>query len=110
MTSLQDIPFEYNEINEIFKFSLTAYQKTGEENLSFLYLMKVVMLLTKARGDCDIIFENVSNYKLILTKLSVYFEKNHKPSQDQLVSEIVLYQVDYFKLLMLHQKLHEFLV
>ena len=80
LTSLQDIPFEYNEINEIFKFSLTAYQKTGEENLSFLYLMKVVMLLTKARGDCDIIFENVSNYKLILTKLSVYFEKNHKPS------------------------------
>ena len=70
--------------------------------------MKVVMLLTKGR-DCDDIYSNVNNYVEILEKLCTFFDKNKDPGEDLLVTEIVLYQVDYFKLLMLHNKLHEFL-
>ena len=43
---LQDILKEVDEIDPIFNFIANAYEKTTE-NLSFLYFIKVVMLLTK---------------------------------------------------------------
>ena len=55
LPSLQNILNQPQDIDRIFAFILKAYEKTNEENLSFLYFMKVVMLLTK-QVPCDEIF------------------------------------------------------
>jgi hypothetical protein len=51
---LQDIMTSTKERDNIFSFILTAFEKTNE-SLSFLYFMRVVMLLTK-KGDNNLLF------------------------------------------------------
>ena len=85
---------DVDKIDKIFNFIITAYDRTGE-NLSFLYFMKVVMLLTK-KVDVGHVYNTSKYFKAkdgngILEKFAVFFEKNHNMKTDPLTIEIVLY-------------------
>lgn len=63
------------EIDKIFAFIIYAY-KTTNENLSFLYFMKVVMLLTK-QNDCGMLYNESEKFRThggILEKFAKFFE------------------------------------
>lgn len=79
----------------------------AREDLSFLYFLKVVMLLTK-QYDIEEIYANSQYFKSkhgILDLFDQFFKKHHKVTNDALQTEIVLYQIDYYKLLMSFPKL-----
>ena len=108
---LQDLLTTVVQIDKIFAFIIMAYANTGSENLSFLYFMKVVMLLTK-KVNCNEIYNNSKYFKAkngILEKFDKFFTANQNDTKDQLTTEIILYQIDYYKLLMNYQALHSFL-
>ena len=91
----------------MFGFILEA-QQTTNESLSFLYFMRVTMLLTK-KFDNDGLFKRSENFKKVLEKISENFKANMRDKDDDLVKEIVLYQIDYYRFLMSYRELHVFL-
>lgn len=66
------------------------------------------MLLTK-KSDNNQLFKQSDKFKKVLDKISTNFKKNMREQDDELVKEILLYQVDYFKFLMEFEVLHAFL-
>lgn len=71
--------------------------------------MRVVMLLTK-KFDNNLLFkQSPKNFKIVLEKISENFKENMMQRNDDLVKEIVLYQIDYYRFLMNYKELHVFL-
>ena len=94
-------------IDKIFTFVLQAYE-TAKESLSFLYLMRVVMLLTK-KSDTDSVQHQSTCFQQVLNKIFKNFHDNKHRVDDDLIKEILLYQIDYFRFLMNNTNLSEFL-
>ena len=61
---LQDLITNSEERENIFSFILTALDKTNE-SLSFLYFMRVLMLLTK-KGDNNLLFRQSKQFQTAL--------------------------------------------
>ena len=83
---------ELGKIDQIFNFSIKAFNM-AREDLSFLYFLKVVMLLTK-QYDLEEIYANSQYFKSkhgILDLFDQFFKKHHKVTNDALQTEIVLY-------------------
>lgn len=62
--------------------------------------MRVTMLLTKKLSNNDDLYRRSANFKKVLARISEYFSKNKLVEDDDLVKEIVLYQIDYYRFLM----------
>jgi len=107
---LQDILSDINKIdkiNEMFDFILNA-QKHTNEALSFLYFMRVTMLLTKKISK-DELYKQSNQFRFVLHKIAEHFIQNLNVKQDELLLEIMLYEIDFFRLLMGHKELDVFL-
>ena len=72
--------------------------------------MRVTMLLTKKLSNNDDLYKRSANFKKVLERISEYFMKNSLVKDDDLVKEIVLYQIDYYRFLMGFKALHNFLI
>ena len=97
-----------DKINQMFGFIIEA-QQTTNESLSFLYFMRVTMLLTK-KSDNNKLYKQSENFRKVLEKISENFKANMREMDDDLVKEIVLYQIDYYRFLMSSEQLHAFLM
>lgn len=107
---LQDIMAgtqKIDDVSEIFDFILQAYNN-AQESLSFLYFMRVTMLLTKKFNN-DALYNQSPKFKQVLNKIADNFKKHKNETSDELLMEIVLYEIDFFRLLMSHRALHVFL-
>ena len=107
---LQDIMAgtqKIDDVSEIFDFILQAYNN-AQESLSFLYFMRVTMLLTKKFNN-DALYNQSPKFKQVLNKIADNFKKHMNETSDELLMEIVLYEIDFFRLLMSHRALHVFL-
>ena len=87
-------------INDLFDFILNA-QKHANESLSFLYFMRVTMLLTK-KSNNDHLYRQSAKFKIVLQRIAEHFKQHIKETQDELLMEIVLYEIDFFRMLMGH--------
>ena len=88
---LQGSITEIGKIDQIFNFIIKAYNM-AREDLSFLYFLKVVMLLTK--GYLEEIYASSQYFKSkggILDLFDQFFKKHHKVTSEALQTEIVLY-------------------
>ena len=95
---------DFQTLSNLFEFILTAHEKTSE-NLCFYYVMKIVMHIKKV--DINSLL-NSHHFVNDIFRLSVkFFRENHKEKNDNLVLEIQLYLIDFFKYLMDFQSLHE---
>ena len=70
--------------------------------------MRVTMLLTKKFNN-DILFKLSKNFRDVLDLISAKFSENKLEVQDDLIKEIVLYQIDYYRFLMKYKELHNYL-
>ena len=70
--------------------------------------MRVTMLLTK-KSDNNKLYKQSENFRKVLEKISENFKANMREMDDDLVKEIVLYQIDYYRFLMSSEQLHAFL-
>ena len=61
-------------IDAMFEFIIEAQEKT-DEHLSFLYFMRVTMIVTKKR-DNDVLFQSSRFFKLVLDKIFQNFDKH----------------------------------
>ena len=107
---LQDImasEAKIDKIDQMFGFILAAQNET-KESLSFLYFMRVTMLLTK-KYDNDDLYRRSANFLKVLEKVSENFKSNMLKQDEDLVKEILLYQIDYYRSLMNFRELHVFL-
>ena len=70
--------------------------------------MRVTMLLTK-KSDNNKLYKGSDNFKKVLEKISENFKANKLEKDDDLIKEIILYQIDYYRFLMSSDELHVFL-
>ena len=70
--------------------------------------MRVTMLLTK-KYDNDDLYRKSANFLKVLEKISENFKSNMLKQDEDLVKEILLYQIDYYRSLMIFRELHVFL-
>ena len=91
-----NINSEYSEV--ILHFIIEAYSRANE-NLSFLYFMKVVMLVCKKAPNNEL-YKKSDYFKKVLEICHEFFKNNYQEKKDSLIIEIVLYLVNYFKFLM----------
>lgn len=61
--------------------------------------MRVIMLVTK-KIDNDLLFKTSPYFKKVLDNIFQNFETNKLENKDDLLKEIILYQIDYFRFLM----------
>lgn len=72
--------------------------------------MRVTMLLTK-KFNTDTLFKLSDSFKQVLDLISDKFTENKLEVNDDLIKEIVLYQIDYYRFLMnvRYNELHQYL-
>ena len=107
---LQDImvgDHKIDKIDQMFGFILKSQNET-KESLSFLYFMRVTMLLTKKFNN-DELFKRSANFRQVLDLISFKFNENKLELNDDLIKEIVLYQIDYSRFLMNYKEIHVYL-
>jgi hypothetical protein len=91
-------------LESIFKFIVSAYEKTNE-NLCFFYFMKVLLLIIK-KIDNNALFKASKFYHIIFGCCAQFLKANYKEKVDPLILEVLLYLVDVFKFLFNFNLLH----
>ena len=103
---IQDLNKDQSKIVTLFEFIDKAYEMTTEK-ISFLYFIRVTMLITK-KADIDHLYKNKPIFRKILDRIADSFIENLSNTSDDLIKEILLYQVDYWRFLLNTQSIHVF--
>ena len=94
---LQDVPSP-GQLDNILQFIIEAY-KRANENLSFLFFMKVALLFSK-KTDNNVLYKQSAYFRQVLEICDTVFKLKSEERDDALVLEILLYQIDFFKFMM----------
>ena len=83
------------ELDTILQFMGSAYQNTKDQ-LSFLFVMKVLLLITKDH-DNTTLFNSSKYFQQIIDECYLFLKKHYLERSDMLTLEILLYLVNFFK-------------